>query len=375
MPAQAYYQTPGHAIAAGVALTMVDIIAVASRFWARKRNKQQLKADDWLIVPAALLTMGIGIDMVYGVSQHGQAAFLEIPPDFNGNPLQLVTPQLAATSKTQFVFTLLLPLALGFIKLSILMFYRRIFSATTASKRHRFLSGMVVFVTIWTLAFLVANLSQCGLNLGASIFGSAEDIETNCPGTMFLDLALCITDFVTDILIFCIPAPLIWRLNMSTANKLTAIAIFLLGSATIVASILRLVMQVQIVTVGFAPDADPILTSTQFLYWGMIECGVGIFATCLPVFQVLFRKLPWASLVQSVRGTLSSANRSYNTSSTSQQSIYTKRTVDVTSHPTHWNTSSTSVAGRSVNKSEHYPVEDFPVELQVREGKNGNEAV
>lgn len=51
---QAYYQSPGHVIAAGVVLSVVDIIAVVARLWVRKRQKQGLKADDWLMIPAAV---------------------------------------------------------------------------------------------------------------------------------------------------------------------------------------------------------------------------------------------------------------------------------------------------------------------------------
>jgi hypothetical protein len=52
MVRQAYYQTPGHVVAAGVILSLVDIAAVSLRVWARKKQKQALRWDDWLIIPA-----------------------------------------------------------------------------------------------------------------------------------------------------------------------------------------------------------------------------------------------------------------------------------------------------------------------------------
>lgn len=49
-----YWQTPGHVVAAGIGLSFLDIVAVAMRFAARKSQRQPLKADDWLLVPATV---------------------------------------------------------------------------------------------------------------------------------------------------------------------------------------------------------------------------------------------------------------------------------------------------------------------------------
>ncbi|KAK0716925.1 hypothetical protein B0T26DRAFT_853581 [Lasiosphaeria miniovina] len=403
-PPQAYYQTPGHVIAAGAVLIVVDVVSVVMRFWARNRQKQGLRADDWLIIPATLLVVGIGSVMFYGVSQQALAHTLDIPADYaGGDMLGLVTAQTAATMRVQFAFTLMLPLALGCVKLSILFFYFRIFSTTTASKTHVFLTAVILLVALWTAAFFLATLFQCRLDLWA-FFGSPADLDSHCPGTMFVDLSLCITNVVTDVVIFCIPAPLVWRLKLSTANKLTASAVFLLGSVTVIASLLRLVMTIQMVYLGFDPEADQILVITEYLYWGMVEAGTGILAACAPVFQVLFRKLPWASVLRSVKimvrlggsgsgktsspsfGSSSAANGNGNTNAhhyakaASQQPILLKHTATVTvSHrgnnsnnkyycqpqqaavAGHWGASS----DYSASVGSAYSGKPFPLELQA----------
>lgn len=53
---QAYFQTPGHVVAAGVVLGLVDIVGMILRFMARKRQKQLIKADDWFMVAATVST-------------------------------------------------------------------------------------------------------------------------------------------------------------------------------------------------------------------------------------------------------------------------------------------------------------------------------
>ncbi|CAH0022616.1 unnamed protein product [Clonostachys rhizophaga] len=53
--------------------------------------------------------------------------------------------------------------------------------------------------------------------------------------------------------------------------------------------------------VGFAEDEDP----SSYLYWGMVECGVAVFAACLPTLQFLLRALSWETLTTSIRGMFS----------------------------------------------------------------------
>ncbi len=51
---QKYYRTPRHVIAAGTLPPLLDIISIALRAFARKRQKQVVGVDDWLMVPATV---------------------------------------------------------------------------------------------------------------------------------------------------------------------------------------------------------------------------------------------------------------------------------------------------------------------------------
>ncbi|KAK6954651.1 hypothetical protein Daesc_004618 [Daldinia eschscholtzii] len=98
-----YYMRPSHVIAAAVALSVVDILVVGLRFWARKAQKQLLGSDDWLMVPATLVTVGIGISQLYGVSQKALGYRTVIPDGYKGNPFELVTPQLSLKSRASHI--------------------------------------------------------------------------------------------------------------------------------------------------------------------------------------------------------------------------------------------------------------------------------
>ena len=50
----AHDQDPAYAMAAGATFLALSVIVVALRFFVRSRQKAQLGADDWLVIPAAV---------------------------------------------------------------------------------------------------------------------------------------------------------------------------------------------------------------------------------------------------------------------------------------------------------------------------------
>ncbi|KAL7625751.1 hypothetical protein AAE478_004974 [Parahypoxylon ruwenzoriense] len=319
-----YYEYPGHVISVAVAFSVVDIVVVVLRFWARKVQRQPLKADDWLMIPATLVTVGIGIIEIYGISQKALAHQTEIPPGFEGSIDDLETPQLAIKSQIEWAYCQMLPLALGCIKASFLFFYMRVFAIQKKSATNKLLVGLIVLVVSWTLAFVFATLFECGRNFWI-IWSSQRNFETRCPGTVKLIFTLCLTDFLTDIVILCIPIPLVLRLNLSNSRKIAISSVFLLGGGTVVASLIRFIMISGEFVGGYNITPDNIskrsLPNISFLsldnssrniaivvgitgcmYWGMVECGVGVFAACLPTIQFLFRKQIWEPAIKKARG-------------------------------------------------------------------------
>ncbi|KJZ72507.1 hypothetical protein HIM_08031 [Hirsutella minnesotensis 3608] len=94
-----YYQQPGHVIAAGTILSILALTFVFLRIWTRVNYGQGVRADDWLIVPAAALTVGQGINLIVGVANKALATTLVVPPEFAENPLATHTAQVVFTSK------------------------------------------------------------------------------------------------------------------------------------------------------------------------------------------------------------------------------------------------------------------------------------
>ncbi|KAI0099571.1 hypothetical protein F4776DRAFT_525860 [Hypoxylon sp. NC0597] len=323
---RAYYTRPGHVIATAIALSMVDIVVIALRFWARKIQRQPPKADDWLMIPATLVTIGICVSQVYAVSQKALAYSVEIPPGFTGSTSELVTPQLALKAQIEWAYLLMFPIALACMKTSFLFFYARVFAIQRHGVINKLLMGFIILIVMWAIAYFFAILFECDHDFWR-IWNSQREFMMRCSQTINIVLTLCITDFVTDIFIFLIPIPLVLQLQLSAGKKLTACLMFLLGGLTVAVSILRFVMMVGSFKGRFNVPDDIILSVTACMYWGMVECGVGVFAACLPTVQFLFRKFIWAPAASSTKSMFNS--RSSRSSETPKDPIYVDRSFNV----------------------------------------------
>lgn len=52
-----YVTRPGYFIAAAILLPLLDIVFVATRFYARTKQREALKIDDWLVIPATVCSV------------------------------------------------------------------------------------------------------------------------------------------------------------------------------------------------------------------------------------------------------------------------------------------------------------------------------
>ncbi|KAI2468649.1 hypothetical protein F4781DRAFT_255364 [Annulohypoxylon bovei var. microspora] len=183
-----YYQEPEHVIGMAIVLPVIDIIVVGLRFRVRRLQKLPLKLDDWLMIPATLMTLCLGIDLVYGVSRQGLACYTKIP-ESTDYAFEVITDQLLLTFKLGYIFNLFFVLAIGSVKASILFFYLRIFSVGKGKVR-TILITLITTVVLWTVSWLFESIFDCKLNFW-DVQGPAKDLRTKCVDISVADLILC----------------------------------------------------------------------------------------------------------------------------------------------------------------------------------------
>ncbi|KAG8527122.1 uncharacterized protein KY384_008551 [Bacidia gigantensis] len=201
------------------------------------------------------------------------------------------------------------PLALGFIKLSILFFYRRVFRGRIFDLLNW---TLITLVVLWTLGFFLVQVFDCGTRFYVN-WGRLSDLQ-KCLSSFKQLLACSISDVIIDIFILILPMPLIWMLHMPPQKKIAVTGIFLLGTLAVVFGILRMIVFAQILGAGHTQvvlrilgvtTLDDMAVVSLILFWPMLEMGVAIVAICLPTLRPLLHSVSLESMVRSVRSKLS----------------------------------------------------------------------
>ncbi|GKZ35836.1 hypothetical protein AbraIFM66950_006634 [Aspergillus brasiliensis] len=226
-------------------------VAVALRFLARTRVQQaSIAADDWMIVAALLSVTANFVSTIvggyYGLGKHVWA----IPLHDVIKVMQIL-----------FAYVLIYVVTVPLIKLSVLLFYRRIFGMNKAM-------WFCVALTIgyWiscTIAFLV-----CCRPVSYYWTQYADPAGGRCVYNLYpFYIGNAAANVTTDVIILLVPMPLIWKLHMRTTQKVLICSIFLLG--------------------GLSVDITWIMGNV--FIWSSVEPCIGVVCACLPTLQPLLR--------------------------------------------------------------------------------------
>ncbi|KAM3067086.1 hypothetical protein ACMFMG_011759 [Clarireedia jacksonii] len=257
-----YYEKAGPNLAVSIALPILAALVVSVRIHVRRRQKMPLDIDDWLTIPALILALGAGVTMIIGIAKHGLGyptpRESTVPPRTD---LSTINSAIITTTKAEYAMLVLSTPALGCIKMSVLFFYHRIFCPSRTGPARIVIIAMMILITLWTLGFGFTCIFPCKTDFSAW-WGPTKDLIKKCISPFDLLFALTLSDFITDALVLIIPLPLLWKLKLSIAKKISVSAIFLLGMVALAASLTRLVFMSIARNVGFAPGADQDRTHT-----------------------------------------------------------------------------------------------------------------
>jgi hypothetical protein len=116
--------------------------------------------------------------------------------------------------------------AIGPTKISVLLFYRRVFRGTFF---HIATCTLIALVSAWVIAFFFANLFECIPISEAFVNAPGMGGNPKCIDAIPMYLAQVYSDVIFDLLILIIPIPLVWKLQLPLRQKLAVLGIFLLG--------------------------------------------------------------------------------------------------------------------------------------------------
>ncbi|KAI9804430.1 MAG: hypothetical protein M1825_001329 [Sarcosagium campestre] len=181
-----------------------------------------------------------------------------------------------------FAYEIIYVLNLGIVKMSILLFYRRVF-AIEARTRMILYSWMGI-VIIWDISFLLCMILQC--NPTSYFWNRVLQGPGSCTKHVVpLYAVQSAINIVTDLIIYIFPMPIIWKLNMSTSRKVGLIGVFIAGGVVCAMSIVRAATITDILSDDFT------YTNVRAAIWASLEQGMMIITACLPMLWGMFGKL------------------------------------------------------------------------------------
>ena len=104
-------------------------------------------------------------------------------------------------------------------------------------------------------------------------------LGAHCVVPQTLYMATAGINLTTDIIILCIPMPLVWRLRLSTKRKIAVSFIFILGALVCVTTIFR------IATFHNINSYDLTWSYIDTAYWTYSELVLSFICACIPTFR------------------------------------------------------------------------------------------
>lgn len=120
----------------------------------------------------------------------------------------LSIPWEANETQTSYIFQILAPLGLGFIKCSIVSLYRRIFCVGIGVRDPFDLTTriMLIILALWSVAFGLAFVFICGINFSQN-WQPVLVAGVQCP--LPIIIAYVISDAILDLSLLIMPIPLV----------------------------------------------------------------------------------------------------------------------------------------------------------------------
>ncbi|KAG7409469.1 Satratoxin biosynthesis SC1 cluster protein 4 [Fusarium oxysporum f. sp. rapae] len=251
-----------------ITFSILSTITVALRVYVRYKVLHSLGWDDRVMAAAQFLAIGsavaIGLENNYGLGHHTWEQSKE---------------NYIAYMKAFYASVIIYNVAMCFVKIGILLQYRRVFTIPILQRLTFY--GLVIMVT-WTITIVFLNTLIC---VPVAKFWNST-LPGHCTDRLTVWYVMAGYNLVTDITVFCMPLPVIGSLNLPRKQKIMLLGIFSIGFCTCAISIYR------IRTLKTAASTeDPNWDNVDAAMWSFLEVTLAIITSCLPTLRPLFSKL------------------------------------------------------------------------------------
>ncbi|CAK7199989.1 hypothetical protein SEUCBS139899_002677 [Sporothrix eucalyptigena] len=240
---------------------------VLLRFYTRHYlSGRAVGADDWMMLVSLVLAIVDGSTMLLMTTQG------------LGHHMWTLTAEQVTTYNMYFYMSIVFYYAcLGTVKTAILLQYLRVF----AVKMRKITLVALVLIGLWSTALVLVSVLACRPIRG---FWD-KSVDASCVPDLPQWYVNAAGNIATDIIIFTLPIPVLWRLNLPRSQRLSLIGIFCLGFFTCTISVIRITF--------LNLNGDDTYANVAAACWSIGELCCAIVCSSLPTLRpVFFHLLP-----------------------------------------------------------------------------------
>ncbi|KFY79316.1 hypothetical protein V499_01696 [Pseudogymnoascus sp. VKM F-103] len=235
-------------------------------------TQAKLGWDDYLVGLAGLSSMAMTIPALLAVKEGFGTDIWGLTPTQITNCLRFLYLAYPFYMTTE-----------AFCQVSILAFYLRFMMD---QKTLLFVKGLMVFVT----AFGIANTFCMIFSVTPINFfwngWKGEMVATSSIDMNLFSFVRGGIEIGLDLVILCLPLPMLAKLHMSLEKKIHIMSMFCVGFVITGVSCARLHALVQ-----FAKTSNPTYDNTPTIYWCAIEADLFIIVACMPSIHAVFSRM------------------------------------------------------------------------------------
>ena len=250
----------GHLIALPI-FTLLAIIAVFLRFYARHIQGVSLTANDYLIVAALITNIGL------------------VALTLAGTILVSETAKIMARC-CLIIGPILWALSVLFIRASIGDWYLRLFP----TRKFQWACKCVLVINIlFSIAIIASQLAICQ---PISLAWARDPLRSDhCGNTKALELFTASFNLSLDITVIMLPMPVLWMLQLPMRKKIALMGMFSMGLAICLINVAR-------ISVGASLTSQDLQKrSYEICLLIALEGLLGVVSACMPVLKPVFSEV------------------------------------------------------------------------------------
>ncbi|KAF2846256.1 hypothetical protein T440DRAFT_501981 [Plenodomus tracheiphilus IPT5] len=260
----------------------ITIGMLLARLWVRIIIQRHPGWDDWVMLAATIPTIVLTFIYPLAVNNGFNKHIWDLNPVGQSGRMVVARKYILAA---ECIFCV----ASGLIKISILLFYRRLSSRAVSTTFRRVTWLSIGFIVAYTIALTLAPILGCQ---PISAFWDQVNVEKILRGYKFhcFDegadvLAASIISAAQDLLTAVLPTLLYWNLRVPIRQKIALLGIFAIGYAGVAIGAIRAYYSWRI----FYNTYDVTWMTWELMLTCLLELHIGAFCANAPALKVFFK--------------------------------------------------------------------------------------